>query len=279
MEIRHCATLLLIAVFTLSVASIFVGCEQRLLVDMKADGMKEDESGPIKVAGIGESRPGVLYIFGTIIVQYDKETWEQADKKHIPITAVNDFLVSKGYTPKVRGRSSAKLVEVVDIDKNVDPLPLLEELQTVPGVVSAELNDLNEYTALLMKDNLPRVAGESEIRPLTPNKVGKMEDRWLFELGVLLVTYDMTTPLVSPGAPVVAVFQLLSDKGYKPIEKDVFLPAKMQVVDIGENINPLLLFEELKTVTGVIGVQLNILYESADILLGKITVPGMSGIE
>ena len=279
MEIRSCATLLLIAVFTLLAASIFVGCEQQFLMDIKMDGIKEDESGPIKITGIGESRPGILYIFGTIIVQYDKETWEQTDEKHIPITAVNDFLVSKGYTPKVRGRSSAKLVEVIDIDKNVDPLPLLEELQTVPGVVSAELNDLNEYTALLMKDNLPGVAEESEIRPLTPNKVGKMEDRWLFELGVLLVTYDRTTPFIPPGTPVAAVFQLLSDKGYKPIEKDVFLPISMQVIDIGENINPLSLFEELKTITGVIGVQLNILYESADILLGKITVPGMSDIE
>ena len=46
--------------------------------------------------------------------------------------------MNKGYTPKVRGILPERLIEVIDIDKNMDTLPLLEELQTVPGVVATQ---------------------------------------------------------------------------------------------------------------------------------------------
>ena len=182
---------------------------------------------------------------------------------------MNDFLVSKGYTPKVRGILPERLIEVIDIDKNMDTLPLLEELQTVPGVVSVAANSLNEYADWLGWTGIPSV--KDGPRLITANKVGKMEDGRLFELGVLLVSYEETVPLEMGSAPVAAVLQSLSDKGYKPIVKDVLHSARAQVIDIDKNINPLPLFTELRTITGVSHVELNTLYEVADILLGTIT--------
>lgn len=201
----------------------------------------------------------------TIIIQYDEETWEQANKRHTPIKTVNDFLVSKGYTPKVRGILPGRLVEIIDIDKNMDTLPLLRELQTVPGVVSGGVNNLEEHADRLRWTGMPYV--KDGPRLITANKVGKIENgRILFELGVLLVTYEETAPLEMESTPIAAVLQSLSDKGYKPIVKDRF--HNVQVIDIDENINPLPLFTELLAITGVSNVELNILYEAADRLLG-----------
>ncbi len=208
-----------------------------------------------------------LTVEETMIIQYDEETWEQANKRHTPIKTVNDFLVSKGYTPKVRGILPGRLIEVIDIDKNMDTLPLLRELQTVPGVVSAEANFLTEHADLVGWNGMPRVKPDGP-RPITANKVGKMENGLLFELGVLLVTYEETVPFEPGSASIAAVLQSLSDKGYKPIVKDVLHVARVQVIDIDENINPLPLFRELIAITGVSNVGLNILYESAYFLLG-----------
>ena len=46
----------------------------------------------------------------------------------------------------------------------------------------------------------------------------------------------------------------------------------MPIIDIGENINPLPSIVELRAITGVSNVELNALYESADVLLGTITM-------
>ena len=193
----------------------------------------------------------------TIMIQYDEETWEQRNKKHTPITTVNDFLVSKGYTPTVRGILNR--IEVIDIGKNIDTLPLLEELQTVRGVVTAELNFLHQYADWLT--GMSRSVKESEL--ITANKVGKMVNGQLFEFGLLLVTFE-EKHLEMRSAPAVAVLQFLSDKGYKPIVRETWS------IDIGENINPLPLIVELRAITGVSNVELNALYESADVLLGTI---------
>ncbi len=205
------------------------------------------------------------HVVERIIIKYDEETWEQANKKHTPIETVHDFLVSKGYTPKVRGILPGRLIEVIDIDKNMDTLPLLRELQTVPGVVSAEKNSLTEYADLVGWTGLPSPKDGPGL--ITANKVGKMENGQLFELGVLLVTYEATVPLEMESAPVAAVLQSLSDKGYKPIVKEI-LHSGIQVIDIDENINPLPLFAELIAITGVSTVLPNFLYEAADSLLG-----------
>ena len=270
MKVRKCAVPLFTTVCVLlTISVLIIGCEQHLLKNMKTG----DVNRSTKVIGIGESRPGVLYAFGTIIVQYDKETWQQVEnEKHIPIASVNDFLVNKGYTPKVRGRSSAKLLEIIDIEKHVDPSSLLGELHTIPGVVSVELNRLNEQVALLTRGGLPRGPMEPKIRPLTPDKVGEIDGK-LFELGVVLITYDYAVSLTPAGAPVNAVFQLLFDKGYEPIEKDLLLPIRIQVIDISEHSNPLPLFEALMSINGVVSIQLNILHESADLLLNEVTDP------
>ena len=143
--------------------------------------------------------------FRTILIQFDYETCEQRNNKHTPIASVNDFLVGKGYTPIVRGKCLARLVEIVDIYKSVDPLPQLEELRTVTCVVSVALNSHSGYPIMLTRGDSLRIA--SGIRPLTLNKVDKITARdmnqfrmryptlrtkifdknWLYELGVLLL--------------------------------------------------------------------------------------------
>lgn len=269
MKSKKHTVLFLITAFTLVTISTLIGCEKQFLIT-KIDDTKESEKGSTPINGIGERSPGFLYTFGTIIIQYDEETWRQTNKKHTPIKIVNDFLVSKGYTPKVRGILPERFIEVIDIDKNMDTLPLLRELRTVPGVVAAKANDLVEYAGWLGWNGMPSV--KDGPRLITANRVGKMEDGRLFELGVLLVSYEETVPLEMGSAPVVAVLQSLSDKGYKPIVKDVLHSARAQVIDIDENINPLPLFTELRTITGVSHVELNTLYEIADILLGTIAL-------
>ena len=222
------------------------------------------------VPGVVAAERSFLDVFESIIIQYDKETWKQANKRHTPIKTVNDFLVSKEYTPKVRGILPGRLIEVIDIEKHVDPLPLLEELHTIPGIVSAELNYLKEHADVLTRGDMPRLPPEPEIITLTPNNVGEIGSK-LFELGVLLIAYDHTGPLIPAGASVDAVFQLLFDKGYEPIEKDLLLRIRMQIIYIGENIDPSPLFRELTAITGVSYVRRNFLYESADFLLGTIS--------
>ena len=158
---------------------------------------------------------GLYHAPETIMIQYDEETWEQPDKKHTPITTVNDFLVSQGYTPKVRG--ILHRIEVIDIGKNIDPLPLLEELRTVLGVVTAEPNFLHQYV-----DWLTGMSGVVEELEITANKVGKMVNGQLFELGLLLLTFE-EKHLEMQTAPALAALQFLSDKGYKPIVRETCL--------------------------------------------------------
>ena len=218
------------------------------------------------VPGVVEAQLQEPQFFGdiphTILIEYDKETWEQGYKKYTPITTVNDFLVSKGYTPKVRGIFPGLFI-VIDIGKNIDPLPLLEELQTVPGVTSAELNYLSAYASGLQWSGMPRPPFAWEEIP--PNKVGKMINGQLFELGVLLVHYDELTSLLPTdmAPPVVAVLKSLSDKGYEPIVKGVISSgrARVQVIDLGENLDPSPLLKELRTIPGVRGVGLNTLHD------------------
>ena len=253
--------LFLITAFTLATISTLIGCEKQLLI-MKMDDTKAPEKEPTQIHGIGEFNPGSLYTFGTIIIGHDAETWEQAYKKYTPITTVNDFLVSKGYTPKVRGIFPGRFI-VIDIGKNIDPLPLLGELQTVPGVTSVQLNSLFEYARVLWWDTDPwtRVG-----KLITANKVGKMINGQLFELGVLLVRYDEPISLlpIDMAPPVVAVLKSLSDKGYEPTVTDVIHSSRVHVIDLGENLDPSPLLKELRTIPGVRGVRLNTLHDLLD---------------
>ena len=223
------------------------------------------------VVKVQRQEPRFFNVRQTILIQYDKETWEQAYKKYTPITTVNDFLVSHGYTPKVRGIFPGLFI-VIDLGKNIDPLPLLGELKTVPGVTSAELNFLSAYASGLQWSGMPRPRLPWEEIP--PNKVGKMINGQLFELGVLLVHYDELTSLslTDMAPPVVAVLKSLSDKGYEPIVKGVISRVRVQVIDLGENLDPSPLLKELTTIPGVRGVRLNTLHDLLDRYTpGKIT--------
>ena len=137
-------------------------------------------------------------------------------------------------------------------------------MQTVPGIVTAEPNFLHQYV-----DWLTGMSGVvKELELITANKVGKMVNGQLFELGLLLVTFE-EKHLEMQSAPAVAALQFLSDKAYKPIVRETLF-THMQIIDIGENINPFPSIVELRAITGVSNVELNALYESADVLLGTI---------
>lgn len=75
------------------------------------------------------------------------------------------------------------------------------------------------------------------------------------------------------------MFKFLPDKGYAPIVTDTFSSVYMQVINTGENIDPFWLPTGIEIIPDVIDVRLSILHESADILLGKVTIPKMPETE
>ena len=110
-------------------AVMFTGCEKQFLSPIKE---------PIMECITEESIAGIPYEVTEILVRYDEETWMQ---QTFPISAVNEFLISKGYTPKVKEMDDADRTEIIVSD--FDFRPVIEELTTIPGVVSVRPH--NEY--------------------------------------------------------------------------------------------------------------------------------------
>ncbi|RKU12629.1 hypothetical protein C6501_10805 [Candidatus Poribacteria bacterium] len=126
------AMLVFVAVFGM-LTVVLMGCEKQMpLID--------------PIMGTGNSDTGSTtddtreYRPGTVVVQYDQEAWEMVSMEDIPIAPVNILLVNLGYTPVVLTRWE-HFREVIYLGEDVlDLLPILQLLQTVPGVVGAEFN-------------------------------------------------------------------------------------------------------------------------------------------
>ena len=106
----------------MSVICVINGCEKQPLRPSMIMGDTEDVS---------------LYELGIIWVGYYL-TFHQTDvEDDIPVAVVNDFLIEKGYTPKVvqtRYQVNGEVIEVIYIGSDIDPLPLFKEIEALEGV-------------------------------------------------------------------------------------------------------------------------------------------------
>jgi hypothetical protein len=203
-------------------AVMFTGCEKQFLSPIKE---------PIMECITEESIAGIPYEVTEILVRYDEETWMQ---QTFPISAVNEFLISKGYTPKVKEMDDADRTEIIVSD--FDFRPVIEELTTIPGVVSVRPH--NEYL-----------------------------DAFKYDPGVILVAYNEKIWQAAYNeetwrewaSPITSVHNFLICKGYTPKVVDLIPSSHTEVIAIGHwNIFPIM--EELAQLPEVEYVQPNFLY-------------------
>ena len=88
------------------------------------------------IVEVGRREDGALYEFGVVLIQYDKTITTDPT----PVTAVNNFFLRKGYTPKTIDSFSDFVV--IDVGDCVDTAPMLGDIEAIPGVISAQLNRL-----------------------------------------------------------------------------------------------------------------------------------------
>ena len=74
------------------------------------------------------------YELGVVLIQYDVEIRPVIETR----AAVIEFLTHKGYTVTIEGVLA--LIEAVHLGVDVDPLPIMEELITIPGVALVQPN-------------------------------------------------------------------------------------------------------------------------------------------
>ena len=88
------------------------------------------------------------YELGVILIQYDVEIRPVIETR----TAVIEFLTNKGYTVTMEG--VLDLIEAIYLGVEVDPLPIMEELITIPGIALLQPNFL--YYPAVVYDPPPR---------------------------------------------------------------------------------------------------------------------------
>ena len=71
-----------------------------------------------------------------VLIQYDKTN----STGSASLKAVHNFFTHKGYTPKIIDSFSDFVV--IDVGECVDTAPMLEDIEAIPGVISARLNQL-----------------------------------------------------------------------------------------------------------------------------------------
>ena len=262
--------MLFAAIFTAVVT--LMGCDRQFSNPI-LNGTENRES-PIN---IGERASGTLYKLGVVLVQYDEDTWEQVDTTDTPIAAVNEFFTNKGYTPKVTEVVPGYRTEVVQVDDDVDPLPLLGALRAIPGVTTAELATLHGIFEIATWElrEMPSIRNPEFIQ-IRPVKAGKTEDGRLHRLGAVVVQYDYRTffeAIDTTVTPITVVNEFLISKGYTPRTIDMFFRFHVEVIDIGEDIDPSPMLKELKALPGVVDAQRNILYDIFPRLSGNVSIP------
>ena len=223
-------------------AVMFTGCEKQFLSPIKE---------PIMECITEESIAGIPYEVTEILVRYDEETWMQ---QTFPISAVNEFLISKGYTPKVKEMDDADRTEIIVSD--FDFRPVIEELTTIPGVVSVRPH--NEYLDAFKYDpGVILVAYNEKIWQAAYNEETWRE--WVaHKEKIWQAAYNEET-WREWASPITSVHNFLICKGYTPKVVDLIPSSHTEVIAIGHwNIFPIM--EELAQLPEVEYVQPNFLY-------------------
>lgn len=230
-------------------------------------------------AKIGRTENGSLYEFGAVLVYYDQAIKQQMDMTDdIPFSLVKDFLVKEGYTPRVKGFILD--AEFISLGSDVDPYPMLKDLENIPGVAEAYPHvfyktSLLLYISALDFEPLPEASDEdspSVSRAII--EVGRLKDGSLYELGVVLVQYDeMHTANTNPAEAVNTFFH---KKGYTLKTMDSVSGYGYKVMHVGDCVDTAPMLEELKAISGVADARLNQLHTLLDVLLDKSDVPGVS---
>lgn len=82
------------------------------------------------------SGPGIIWVLYDLIPSHQVHLEVNLDDD-IPVPAVNDFLVEKGYTPRVLTTLQSRqgtIIEVIHIGSDIDPSPLFPALQELEHV-------------------------------------------------------------------------------------------------------------------------------------------------
>lgn len=228
-------------------------------------------------AKIGRTESGNLYEFGAVLVYYDQATKQQMDMTDdIPFSLVKDFLVKEGYTPRVKGFILD--AEVISLGSDVDPYPMLKDLENIPGVAGAYPHVFYKTSLLLYLSSLDYTPeGSDEDWPSVSRaiiEVGRLKDGSLYEFGVVLVQYDeMHTANTNPAEVVDTFFH---KKGYTPKTLDSVSGYGYKVMHVGDCVDTAPMLEKLKAIPGVADARLNQLHTVLDIALDKSDVPGVS---
>lgn len=222
-------------------------------------GAADEQEGLVTVT-VGITEYGLMYELGVVLVDYwsTKISTTKPSKAQI---AVNDFLIKRGYTPRVKGLTS-RYRELIDIGEGIDPLPLLEKIESIEGVDGAAQNWLVS-TSESMEVHMPTYEPEEEVVPLHKKgliEIGRTEDGDLYKLGRAIVEYDEAVlrrrTLVT--APVPAVYDFFINKGYTP--RLVIGNSRSAVIEIGECIDIAPMLDELKSIPGVADAELDIVF-------------------
>ena len=260
----------------LGTLNVLVGCGPEL-IDCP------DNPDGAATAQIGREEDGTLYAFGWVLVYYDETPKQQVDRP--PFSAVNDFLVKKGYTPSVKGFIFN--AEVIALGSDVDPYPMLKDLNNLPGVSEVYPLVLFKTSTLLHRSTLEGISLQSDEDRDSPSvgraiiEVGRLEDGSLYEFGVVLVKYEeydvmtMSLPNIYPWEAVKTFFR---KKGYAPKVIDTiggtyYDPLRpsfgYKVLHVGDCVDTALMLEELKAIPGVVDARLNQLHTLLDLALDK----------
>ena len=103
---------------------------------------------PLTPAMIGTTSDGILFEHGVLLVQYDQEVFHGPMRDKVS-TAVRTFLSNKGYR-SVTTLLPRIAMEIIDIDEIMDPTPLIEDIERIPGVAAVQLNILYDDVAGLL---------------------------------------------------------------------------------------------------------------------------------
>ncbi len=257
---------------------------------------EHDEQDGLVTTTVGMTNNGTLYELGVVLVSYGSDTSRRSGTIVPPAeTAVDNFFIHRGYTPKVIDFPMYHSFEVIHIGEGVDTLPFLKKLESIPGVKWANKNRYNTTFDLLSVNYeiLEVLVDDDPKEPPPPKKaglveVGTTEDGLLYELGTVLVRYNKEVevpPDNESDFPVVAaVGDFFIRKGYAPTVKDTLYPWHAypwtnpyyyyyELIEVGECVDTAPMLEELRVIPGISDVYLNVLHSTAVRWSGNMILP------
>lgn len=276
-----------LTIVSLFIVSIFVmialsGCgEEHLCLEVN------DQQGGAVTTTVGVTKHAELYELGIILIQYENKIPKWSGNPELYSDVVNDFFVAKGYTPKVIGSFWSRRLEVVDIGRDVSPIPLLKGLNRISHVKNADLNFFHKTSTLLFTDRFLYDDIPDALRKTSKLRKGLIEvgnrNGLLYELGVVLVQYEervreeweirewSSSGIVGNPTPVSVVNDFFIAKGYTPETIGIF--ADLEIIEIAECVDPASEVENLKALSGVFDVHFNTLYSNATRLSEGVDLP------